>query len=60
MKIDKAIEILGAIRRAVYDYDEAEEVMAVKLGIEALKAIKKARDIPYATPAHYLPGETKD
>ena len=57
MTIDKAIKILGAIRRAVYDYDELEEVAASKFGIEAIKKIQDIRTrFPTLMPDP-LPGE---
>jgi len=60
MKLDKAIEILTDILRFVKPGDPPDEHDAVKLGIEALKGIKKVRKTlePYVTAL--LPGETEE
>jgi len=60
MKLEKAIQLLTLGSDGNLDATWEEYANALKLGIEALKAIIKARDIPYATPAHYLPGETEE
>ena len=60
MTIDKALEILRAVTQA----DERDFTLdtedAMKLGIEALKGIKKVRKIfrPYVEAL--LPGETEE
>ena len=58
--IDKAIEILTIHNDHNPNFTDADRRKAHQLGIEALKAIKQARNVAYSTPAHYLPGETKD
>lgn len=58
MKLREAIEILkdwGVISKPQVDQDLLD---AVKLGIEALKLIKKQRAIPDYDSGYLLPGET--
>ena len=59
MTIDKAIEILQDILRYVKPGDPPDEHDALKLSIEALKAVKSARANNYWTPIPTMPGETK-
>ena len=60
MTIDKAIEYLDYILKQHPRIEHADFGDAIKLGIEALKGIKKVRKTfePYVTAL--LPGETKD
>jgi len=60
MNLEKAIEILKSPKFGTTWPAPLKEKDALKLGIEAMKAIIQARDIAYSTPAHYLPGETKE
>jgi len=59
MKIEKAIEFLDAILESGEYLGEPDDSKALKLGIEALKGIKKVRRTlePYVTAL--LPGETE-
>lgn len=60
MNIDEAIEILSELPdnlNNVLDYDQQN---ALKLGIEALKAISDIRRYHYLYTAIALPGETEE
>ena len=60
MTIDEAIQILDdLIKSGEYEGDPYDSV-AVKLGIEALKQIKKERFIAHPYCLNPLPGETED
>ena len=60
MTLDKAIEILNDILRYVKPGDPPDEHDAIKLGEEALKAIKLQRQDPDNNYIDDLPGETKN
>lgn len=60
MTLDEAIADLSIQLEVKRRLGKNREADAIKLGIEALKAVKQARDIAYSVPAHYLPGETKE
>ena len=60
MTIDKAIEILQDVLDIVPRTITPDEVDALKLGIEALKRIRNARNTGYFLPAAPLPGETEN
>lgn len=57
MKIEKAIEILSQDLTYTYPakFDDLQD--AIKLGIEAMKAIQKGRAFPYLYCYPELPGE---
>ena len=59
MKIDKAIEALNDILTFVHPGDPPEEHEAIKLGIEALKHIKRGRSCRGNYIDNLLAGETK-
>lgn len=60
MKLDMAIKILEQdhiATRSKGDYTGSE---ALRIGIEAMKAVKHARNNNYWTPIPTLPGETEE
>ena len=57
MLIDKAIEILEDLLTSDPQWPPDDRIDAVKLGIEALRAIPKAREGNYAAFKRPLPGE---
>ena len=60
MTIEKAIEILARLEKTLAPTMAADGTDAIKLGIEALKAVTDARANNYYTPIATLPGETED
>ena len=60
MTIEKAIEILKDEERGVLKKIYPELDIALLLGIEALKRIKKSRGDASRYYIGYLPGETKE
>jgi len=60
MTIDKAIKQLTEILEISRNRNPVSDRNAIKLGIEALKAVKYARANNYYTPIALMPGETKD
>jgi len=60
MKIERAIEILHDVFDAEEYGGDSRIPAAIKLGIEALKAVKDARANSYWTPIPPLPGETEE
>jgi len=60
MKIEKAIEILEEFRISDPGEDFQDIDDALKLGTEALKAVKDARANNYYTPIATMPGETNE
>ena len=60
MKIDKAIEINESLLDGTYDHRDEDMEDALKLGIEALKAIRDVRPTGYGAIDEPLPGETED
>ncbi len=61
MKLDKAIEVLEEILAYVRPGDPPEEHDATRLGIQALKRIKKGRaNLKWPFCDRPLPGETDD
>jgi len=60
MTIDKAIEIKLQWRKGNYPPALADEMNADMMSIEALKAIKEYRSLPFYSSLKLLPGETKD
>jgi len=60
MKLDKAIRRLETIPETLSCPLTDEEREAFKLGIEALKRIKKGRPNLYPELYQLLPGETED
>ena len=59
MTIDKAIEIKIQWRKDNYPLPLADEMNADMLSIEALKAIKEYRKLPFYSFLKLLPGETE-
>lgn len=59
MKLTKAIEILDVRPGQNSFFLTPGRLEAMKLGIEALKAIKKMRHFPFPEEILQLPGETK-
>lgn len=60
MIIDEAIEILDILSLGSHDtYINKHKIVAIKLGIEALKAMKILRSPASSRYPHILPGETK-
>ncbi|GAH34507.1 unnamed protein product [marine sediment metagenome] len=57
MTLEKAIEILTDILQYVKPGDPPDEHDAIKLGIEALKRVKKYRPLYARKYPHLLPGE---
>ncbi|MBA7589162.1 hypothetical protein ES708_31239 [subsurface metagenome] len=60
MTIDKAIENLYHLKVHTYGAREVEAQQALKLGIEALIEVRKARYGDPALDGELLPGETKE
>ncbi|GAJ15754.1 unnamed protein product [marine sediment metagenome] len=60
MTIDKAIEILEALSKGIYEGDRADAQAAEKLGGEALKRIKDYRQRSSVRMTPLLPGETEE
>ncbi len=60
MTLDEAIQILEDIPLQKPQYLGKVSMGAIKLGIEALKAILEAREGNYASFKLLLPGETKE
>ena len=60
MKIDKAIKFLEDDVTVLLLREEPDFTDAVKLGIEALKRVKEARQRVYFISRALLPGETND
>ncbi|GAJ12492.1 unnamed protein product [marine sediment metagenome] len=60
MTIDKAIEILEALSKGIYEGDRADAQAAEKLGTEALKRIRHDREAMQAKHVLLLPGETEE
>ncbi len=60
MTIDKAIEILEALSKGIYEGDRADAQAAEKLGGEALKRVKDSRRPDPLYPETPLPGETEE
>jgi len=60
MKLVKAIENLHFLSTSGAPKLRLEEIESIKLGIEALKAVKDARANNYWTPIPPLPGETEE
>lgn len=60
MTLEKAIELLEGIAFVGNIRIELDDVDALKLGIEALKRIKKGRCPERTYVCYLLPGETKD
>ncbi len=58
MTIDEAIKILGELDEGC-ESKVKEDRDALKLGIEALKHIKRDRELPHNPDHPLLPGETK-
>ena len=60
MKLETAIGFLTFLDKSTTFYFTVDDHSAIKLGIEALKAIHEHRSVnfPWATPK--LPGETKE
>lgn len=59
MTIDDAIKVLEALLYYVETRDVPRSYDGLRLGIEALKAVKAGRD-PAGVPSYYpLPGETE-
>ena len=59
MTIDKAIETLENELDCWRLHPRVALPLAIKLGIESLKRLKKARDDNYLIRYNLLPGETK-
>lgn len=57
MTIDKAIEILNASLKTTVPHFDLDERDAITLGIEALKARKRDRELAYVDLDDLLPGE---
>ncbi len=60
MTIEKAIEILAHLSTAGAPKITLDEIIATKLGIEALKVIKEDRQCRTAFVVPRLPGETEE
>lgn len=60
MKIEKAIEILTYWDDDLNAWNMADTDSAVKLGIEALKAVRKFQSMGSKINPLRLPGETKE
>lgn len=60
MKLERAIEILAIYCRQETSPLADDFVEATKLGIEALKRLKKTRDLDNIIDITPLPGETED
>jgi len=66
MKIEKAIEVQTDMiskqqgRGLTYHENDNKRIDALKLGIEALKAVEKMRHYPFPDEILHLPGETKE
>lgn len=60
MKIPEAIEILLDLTRYDYNPTNPDAQDALKLGIEALKDLRKHRKYPQSGVNPKLPGETED
>jgi hypothetical protein len=60
MSIDKAIEFNSALKKELLAKGMPTFADALDLGIEALKAIKKGRQIYISHPVWPLPGETEE
>lgn len=60
MKLSKSIEILDNFYMRGYKLNTKDDYAALKLGIEALKAINSVRKGVPATIFSALPGETKE
>ncbi|MBA7524040.1 hypothetical protein ES705_16177 [subsurface metagenome] len=57
MKLDRAIEILQAIRHTGHYQPTIDDVHAVELGIEAMKRFKQLREVIRVPYTALLPGE---
>lgn len=60
MTLTKAREILAYHRRELNSHTDADTQEALKLGIEALKAVKDVRVNGITTRLIRLPGESED
>lgn len=60
MKLEKAIEILNDSQRDLLLPLRGEFLVALKLGIEALRAIQRHQRGGRVTQIYLLPGETKE
>lgn len=60
MKIDEAIKILEPAKEGYLPTVSVRVLDAVKLGIEALKRVKKYRPLYAGKYPHLLPGETEE
>lgn len=60
MNIEEAIEINESLLDGTYDHRDEIMEEALKLGIEALKRIRVAREERLTATLSRLPGETKD
>lgn len=60
MKIEKAIEVLETLLTPDPQFSPELRKDAVRLGIEALKAMKNARSLVSRKAYRLLPGETED
>ena len=59
MTLEQAVTILKSEQTKATVQHRPDIYQAYQIAIEAVKSIREAREMPYATPAHYLPGETK-
>lgn len=59
MKLEEAIEVLAHLSTAGAPNITLDEIIAVKLGKEALMAIRTGREDYYEAGGNQLPGETK-
>jgi len=59
MTIDEAIEILSMLESRSQNYSTCFKKDAIKLGIEALKYIQRARQHDLYVKPERLPGETE-
>ena len=60
MTLDEAIQKLSLIVHQTEGYFDDDEIVALKLSIEALKRIRDFRNTKYAIPKMLLLGETKE
>ena len=60
MTIDEAITILGAEESWKRGLEQIRRADAIKLGIEALKAMKNARSLVSRSEYRLFPGETEE
>lgn len=58
MTLVKAVEVLTELDKCNYYHISPDEQDAIKLGLEALKDLKLARNYPCSLPNPHLPGET--